>query len=339
MSCRRLVERAASAWSPASVCTRRRASARTSRGPRPSTPSRAPPATGRAETRTRSAREPLNPGRPASRTRSGSASSRPYRVYNTLTFGVPGTAMASFEILSPADRWNLAFYVFRLGHEGEPRRGPGGDDARRHGRSTDREMLASPAGGVASRRPCPRSSSCAGRRRSRSRRRASGIDRTRGLVRERRRRPSPPAGASRPTGWPSTPTCRASSRWSRGSARATPRGRRRSSPPSATCALSMARGETADRVRARASPSTGGSDRRSASRPACPSPPRSSSTSAKGSRRRCWSARCWRACAAWAAPTPRPLHPRRLAARRCRQERPPGGCSIGPRPSARISES
>jgi high-affinity iron transporter len=48
----------------------------------------------------------------------------PYRVYNTLTFGVPGTAMASFESLSPAERWALAFYVLRLGHEGEPARGP-----------------------------------------------------------------------------------------------------------------------------------------------------------------------------------------------------------------------
>lgn len=49
----------------------------------------------------------------------------PYRVYNALTFGVPGTAMASFgEALTPADRWSLAFYVFRLGHEGQPARGP-----------------------------------------------------------------------------------------------------------------------------------------------------------------------------------------------------------------------
>jgi high-affinity iron transporter len=49
----------------------------------------------------------------------------PYRVYNALTFGVPGTAMASFaEALTPAERWSLAFYVFRLGHAGEPARGP-----------------------------------------------------------------------------------------------------------------------------------------------------------------------------------------------------------------------
>jgi high-affinity iron transporter len=48
----------------------------------------------------------------------------PYRVYNALTFGVPGTAMASFDSLSPSDRWSLAFYVFRLGHEGEAARPP-----------------------------------------------------------------------------------------------------------------------------------------------------------------------------------------------------------------------
>ncbi|HEV8254159.1 MAG TPA: FTR1 family protein [Vicinamibacteria bacterium] len=44
----------------------------------------------------------------------------PYRVYNALTFGVPGTAMATFDALTPAERWSLAFYVLRLGHAGEP---------------------------------------------------------------------------------------------------------------------------------------------------------------------------------------------------------------------------
>jgi high-affinity iron transporter len=49
----------------------------------------------------------------------------PYRVYNALTFGVPGTAMASFaEALTPAERWSLAFFVFRLGHEDRPAEGP-----------------------------------------------------------------------------------------------------------------------------------------------------------------------------------------------------------------------
>lgn len=48
----------------------------------------------------------------------------PYRVYNALTFGVGGTSMPSFDVLSPAERWDLAFFVFRLGHEGEEARGP-----------------------------------------------------------------------------------------------------------------------------------------------------------------------------------------------------------------------
>jgi high-affinity iron transporter len=46
----------------------------------------------------------------------------PYRVYNALTFGVQGTGMASFDTLTPAERWDLAFYVFRLGHEGDAAR-------------------------------------------------------------------------------------------------------------------------------------------------------------------------------------------------------------------------
>ena len=48
----------------------------------------------------------------------------PYRIYNALTFGVPGTGMAAFDTLSPADRWSLAFFVFRLGHEGNAVGGP-----------------------------------------------------------------------------------------------------------------------------------------------------------------------------------------------------------------------
>ena len=48
----------------------------------------------------------------------------PYRIYNALTFGVPGTGMSAFDTLSPADRWSLAFFVFRLGHEGNAEGGP-----------------------------------------------------------------------------------------------------------------------------------------------------------------------------------------------------------------------
>ena len=48
----------------------------------------------------------------------------PFRAYNALTFGVAGTAMPSFDGLSPSERWDLAFYVLRLGHEDEAARGP-----------------------------------------------------------------------------------------------------------------------------------------------------------------------------------------------------------------------
>ncbi len=48
----------------------------------------------------------------------------PYRVFNALTLGVPGTAMPGFESLSPAERWDIAFYVLRLAHSGETARGP-----------------------------------------------------------------------------------------------------------------------------------------------------------------------------------------------------------------------
>jgi high-affinity iron transporter len=65
----------------------------------------------------------------------------PFRVYNSLTFGVPGTAMASFESLSPADRWNLAFYVMRLGHEQEARRGPVDLTLAELASGSDRELL------------------------------------------------------------------------------------------------------------------------------------------------------------------------------------------------------
>jgi high-affinity iron transporter len=68
----------------------------------------------------------LDPAPANFRDRERLAQLSPYRVYNALTFGVPGTAMASFEALSPEDRWSLAFYVFRLGHEGRLSSGPTG---------------------------------------------------------------------------------------------------------------------------------------------------------------------------------------------------------------------
>ena len=66
----------------------------------------------------------------------------PYRVYNTLTFGVPGTPMASFDILPPTDRWSLAFFVFRLGHEGDRVGEPVAMTLADMALKTDREVLA-----------------------------------------------------------------------------------------------------------------------------------------------------------------------------------------------------
>jgi high-affinity iron transporter len=38
----------------------------------------------------------------------------PYKAFNTISFGVPGTAMPGFPTLSEEERWSLAFYVFTL---------------------------------------------------------------------------------------------------------------------------------------------------------------------------------------------------------------------------------
>ena len=106
----------------------------------------------------------------------------PYRTYNTLTFGVPGTAMASFETLTPEDRWSLAFFVFRLGHEGDPVGSPVALTLADMALKTDREVLEalraeshpSPQWALAwVRREAPFTEPPAG----------AGIERTRALVR------------------------------------------------------------------------------------------------------------------------------------------------------------
>jgi high-affinity iron transporter len=40
----------------------------------------------------------------------------PYHVFNVVTFGVQGTAMASFDLIPARDRWDIAFYVAALRH-------------------------------------------------------------------------------------------------------------------------------------------------------------------------------------------------------------------------------
>src|SRR6185503_13414958 len=38
----------------------------------------------------------------------------PFKVFNTASFGIEGTAMASFAALSDEQRWQVAFYIFAL---------------------------------------------------------------------------------------------------------------------------------------------------------------------------------------------------------------------------------
>ena len=69
--------------------------------PRRSTPRAAPSAMGpKGDADTDARPDPRSATRRASRTPSGWALLSPYRVYNALTFGVPGTAMASLRQLS-----------------------------------------------------------------------------------------------------------------------------------------------------------------------------------------------------------------------------------------------
>jgi high-affinity iron transporter len=42
----------------------------------------------------------------------------PYQVFNRVTFGVPGTAMPAFVVLTPAERWDLAFFLIAMRREG-----------------------------------------------------------------------------------------------------------------------------------------------------------------------------------------------------------------------------
>lgn len=64
-----------------------------------------------------SGRESMNPKTPlpanfTDRERIGGLS--PFKVFNTASFGIEGTAMASFAALSEEQRWQVAFYIFTL---------------------------------------------------------------------------------------------------------------------------------------------------------------------------------------------------------------------------------
>ena len=72
----------------------------------------------------------------------------PFRVFTTLRFGVPKTAMAPFDFLSDAEKWDVAFYVRSLDHRTLPKGGGskgGGSEVRAFGlaelaRETDDEL-------------------------------------------------------------------------------------------------------------------------------------------------------------------------------------------------------
>ena len=50
----------------------------------------------------------------------------PFKVYNTTTFGIEGTAMTSFEkVLDEKQKWDVAFYVLSLGYPDIPTGGSG----------------------------------------------------------------------------------------------------------------------------------------------------------------------------------------------------------------------
>ncbi|MXW22953.1 MAG: c-type cytochrome [Candidatus Dadabacteria bacterium] len=50
----------------------------------------------------------------------------PFKVYNTTTFGIEGTAMTSFErVLDEKQKWDVAFYVLSLGYPDIPSGGSG----------------------------------------------------------------------------------------------------------------------------------------------------------------------------------------------------------------------
>jgi high-affinity iron transporter len=57
----------------------------------------------------------LNP-RPANLTADSMASKSPFREFNVIRVGVPGTAMAPFNSLPDQDVWSLSFYVLSLRH-------------------------------------------------------------------------------------------------------------------------------------------------------------------------------------------------------------------------------
>jgi high-affinity iron transporter len=107
----------------------------------------------------------------------------PFRAYNAISFGVPGTAMPSYESLTPEERWELSFYVFKLGHAGRPAAGPVALPLAEMSARTDAELLdALRADGTPD--AAAALSWLRGEAPFREAPAAAGIERTRGLVRQ-----------------------------------------------------------------------------------------------------------------------------------------------------------
>ena len=56
----------------------------------------------------------LNPPPTNFRDPSVMAGLSPFKAFNVLSFGIPGTGMPSFDAFNEQDRWSLAFYLFSL---------------------------------------------------------------------------------------------------------------------------------------------------------------------------------------------------------------------------------
>lgn len=107
----------------------------------------------------------------------------PFRIYNALTLGVSGTAMPAFDALSSEERWDLAFYVMRLAHDGEAGRGPVTMTLADLSARSDADVLASL---TAEGHPAPREGLAFARREAAFAEAplGLGIDQTRALVRK-----------------------------------------------------------------------------------------------------------------------------------------------------------
>ena len=67
----------------------------------------------------------------------------PFRAFNTIRVGIPGTAMVAWPTLSDEEVWSLAFYVTSLHIDANsPRRDATATDLERAATRTDRELLA-----------------------------------------------------------------------------------------------------------------------------------------------------------------------------------------------------